>query len=48
MMEEPYASASCLRGEFDGMPTTCPTRIHPELARDPKPYTDDAVHAEMV
>jgi uncharacterized metal-binding protein len=42
------AKASCFRGELERMPATCPTRTRPELARDPRPYLDPSVHAEMV
>lgn len=51
-MDKPYACAtcaksSCLRGEFERMPTTCPTRTLPEMARDAEPYTDKRVRATM-
>jgi len=52
-MEKPYACASCaksscLKGEFERMPTTCPTRTRPDIARDATPYTEELTHAEMV
>lgn len=52
--EKPYACASCaksscLRGEFERMPTTCPTRTAAEIARDAAPYNnDERTHAAMV
>ena len=51
--ERPYACAvcatqACLRGDFDRMPSTCPTRTAPDIARDAGPYLDEAVHAEML
>jgi uncharacterized metal-binding protein len=50
---KPYAcagctKASCLRGDFDHMPATCPTLTHPEVARDATPYQEPSLHAEMV
>ncbi|HUX38227.1 MAG TPA: DUF1847 domain-containing protein [Rectinemataceae bacterium] len=51
--ERPYACAfcasqACLRGDFDRMPLSCPTRTEPDIARDVEPYLADSVHAEML
>ncbi|HUW42023.1 MAG TPA: DUF1847 domain-containing protein [Rectinemataceae bacterium] len=53
MDNAPYACAfcattACLRGEFDKMPTTCPTRTRPETTRDPGPYGAEPLHEEML
>jgi uncharacterized metal-binding protein len=54
MMDKvPYACAfcattACLRGEFDKMPTTCPTRTQPEITRVPEVYAPEPIHAEML
>ncbi len=52
-MDKAYAcsscgNSSCLRGDFDRMPPACPTRTHPDMARDSSPYGEAALHAEMV
>jgi uncharacterized metal-binding protein len=52
-MEKPYACAtcaksSCLRGDFERMPTTCPTRTNPDIASDAAPYNDDATQRAMI
>lgn len=41
------AKASCFRGDFEGMPKTCPTRTHAEVATDPSPYGDSERAAIM-
>jgi uncharacterized metal-binding protein len=51
--EKPYACAncaksSCLRGDFERMPTTCPTRTDPDIASDATPYSDEANHRVMI
>lgn len=51
--EKPYgcaycATTACLRGETERMPTTCPTRVLPELARDAGPYLGEELHEEML
>ena len=38
---------SCLRGEFDRMPKTCPTVTHAEIAKDPSPYLEVERAADM-
>jgi uncharacterized metal-binding protein len=53
MDKAPYACAfcattACLRGEFDKMPTTCPTRTQPEITRVPEVYAPEPIHAEML
>ncbi|OHE62797.1 MAG: hypothetical protein A2413_12530 [Treponema sp. RIFOXYC1_FULL_61_9] len=50
--EKPYACSICatsawLRGDFDRMPKACPTRTHPEISRDPRPYGEEALDAQM-
>lgn len=52
-MEKPYACStcttfSCLRGDFDRMPATCPTRTQPGIARDASAYGEPGIHADMV
>lgn len=51
--DRPYACSicatqACLRGEIERMPTTCPTRTASAIARDARPYLDDATHREML
>lgn len=53
MTEKPYACAgctksSCLRADFEHMPSTCPTLTHPEVSRDAGPYQEPGTHAQMV
>lgn len=42
------AKTPCIRGRFDEMPSTCPTRTAPEMARDAGPYATEPIHAEML